>query len=461
MGAFTLSGLMATEALRRPRAVLATIMLALSAGFIILPDPGAQYATMSLHGAPLVYTPAVMGIITGSMFNAFCMVLVVLAMSTLAPLRTWRAVLGVAAAPSWKLAVGLWIAAFGVALFLLTCIFCGALLRASSVLHTSGSWLGGLWIFFTWSYALGIVGAAFAATLYSVVALRLATHPAWLMGVTFIAFIVWLAVFGVALGPFIDIDGRGFAIAQLLPNAHPQDLSMGFIFSSHKKPPVHAQEVADLLSTAGGVMFLMTRFLFVTVAMFTALALSGPRVAPLVVRSRNFGRGFANFTSRLGARFGLTGVIIGQTWSAPLWALALVVAAVVAETIKANDPLAVVALGFAWGICMLRWPELCEAFEQGGLRSLVQPSVMGPWPVRIRLFLSILIQMSILALPLAMTLASTGRAHGLIWLTTQIAAAPLLCVGLARLRGGATMFSLIAMAWWYLMISGNAPVPAG
>jgi hypothetical protein len=51
--------------------------------------------------------------------------------------------------------------------------------------------------------------------------------------------------------------------------------------------------------------------------------------------------------------------------------------------------------------------------------------------------------------------------HGLLWLATQIVAAPLLCVGLARLRGGATMFSLVAMAWWYLMISGNAPIPGG
>jgi len=75
MGAFTLARLIALEALRRPRAVLATIMLALSAGFIILPDPGANYATMTLHGAPLVYTPAVMGIITGEMFIAFSMVL--------------------------------------------------------------------------------------------------------------------------------------------------------------------------------------------------------------------------------------------------------------------------------------------------------------------------------------------------------------------------------------------------
>jgi hypothetical protein len=67
--------------------------------------------------------------------------------------------------------------------------------------------------------------------------------------------------------------------------------------------------------------------------------------------------------------------------------------------------------------------------------------------------------MSILALPLAIALAASGRERGLIWLAAQIVAAPLFCVGLARLRGGATMFSLAAMACWYLMISGNAPIP--
>ncbi len=69
--------------------------------------------------------------------------------------------------------------------------------------------------------------------------------------------------------------------------------------------------------------------------------------------------------------------------------------------------------------------------------------------------------MGVLALPLAIALAASGRVHGLLWLAMQVAAAPLLCVGLARLRGGATMFSLAAMMWWYLMISGNAPIPGG
>lgn len=459
MGALSLARLIAREASRRPRAVLATIMLALSAGFVILPDPGAHYATMTFHGAPLVYSPAVMGIVTGEMFIAFSMLLVMLAMSALAPMRTWRAVLGVTAAPSWKLALGLWIAAFGAGLFLLSCIFAGALLRASSVLSTD--WPGGLWIFFTWSYGLGVVGAAFAATLYSVLALRLATHPGWLMGATFLAFIIWVAVFGVGLSEIVDVDGRGFAIAQLLPHANAHDLGMGFIFSSHKKAVVHARDVADLISTAGGFRFLMTRGALVVVAMLAALVLSGPRVTPLVVRSRNPKLSLAKFASVLGARFGLTGVIVGQIWSAPLWALVLVIAAIAVETAKVADQTAVIALGFAWGLYMLRWPELCEAFEQGGLRSLVQPSVLGPWPVRLRLFVSIAFQMSVLALPLVIALAASGRVHGLVWLAMQIVAAPLLCVGLARLRGGATMFSLVAMAWWYLMISGNAPVPAG
>jgi hypothetical protein len=461
MGAFTLARLMALEALRRPRAVLATVMLALSAGFIVLPDPGAPYATMTLHDAPLVYNPAVMGIIAGEMFIAFSMPLLMLAMSALAPLRTWRAVFGVAAAPSWKLALGLWIVAFGAGLFLLSCIFGGALLRASSVLGASGDWPGRLWIFFTWSYGLGVVGAAFAATLYSVLALRLVTRPGMLMGATFIAFILWLAVFGVGLSGLVDIDGRGFAVAQLFPGVHNVDLGMGFIFSSHKKAAVHARDLSDLISTAGGIRFLLMRGVLVVVAMLVALISSGPRVAPLVVRSRHSKFRLARFTSALGARFGLTGVIIGQIWSAPLWALVLLAAAVGVETVKAGDPISVVALGFAWGLYMLRWPEICEAFEQGGLRSLIQPSVLGPWPVRLRLCVGIALQMSALALPLAIALAVSGRPHGLFWLAAQIAVAPLLCAALARLRGGATMFALAAMAWWYLMISGNAPIPAG
>ncbi len=461
MSAIILARLMALEALRRPRAALVTVMLALSAGFIILPDPTAQYATMTFRGAALIYSPAVMGVITGEMFIAFSLPLVMLAMSGLAPIQQWRAVFGVAAGPSWKLALGLWIAAFSAGMFLLSCIFGGALLRASSVLDASGSWLHGAWIFFTWSYGLGVVGAAFAATLYSVLALRLATRPGFLMGATFLFFVALAALFGTGLVAFADIDGRGFAVSQLLTRANPQDLGMGFIFSSHKKAALHAHEVGDLIRTSGGVDFLITRMAWTLAALLVALLLSGRRVAPLVMHSRKAKRWFAKFTTVLGARFGLTGVIFGQVWRLPFWALALIVAAVVAETMNSADRNAVIALGFAWGLCMLRWPELCEAFEQGGLRSLVQPSVIGPGPVRVRLFIAIALQMSVLAIPLAITLAISGRVNGLIWLATQIVAAGFLCVGLARLRGGATMFSLTAMTWWYLMVSGNALVPGG
>jgi hypothetical protein len=281
------------------------------------------------------------------------------------------------------------------------------------------------------------------------------------MGATFVAFIVWVAVFGVGLADFVDINGQGFAIGQLFPQANKLDLSMGFIFAAHKKAALHAREVGALIGTPGGALFLLQRAMLVATAMLASLALSGPRVAPLVVRSRNWKRGLAGFTSALSARFGLSGVIVGQIWSAPLWAFVLLAAAVAAETVKAGEPLSVVALGFAWGLYMLRWPELCEAFEQGGLRSLVQPSVLGPWPIRVRIAVNIALQMSVLALPLAIALAAAGRMHGLIWLAAQIGAAPLLCVGLARLRGGATIFSLAAMMWWYLMISGNALIPAG
>lgn len=462
MGALALARLMAKEALRRPRALLATIMLALSAGFVILPDPGANYATMTFHHQPLAYTPAVMGIITGDMFVAFSMLLGVLAMSALAPLRAWRAVFGVAAAPSWKLALGLWFAAFAAGLFLLTCIFAGALVRASGVLRASGDVPSALWIFFTWTYSLGIVGAAFAATVYSVLALRLATHPALLMGATFLAFVLWVSAVLLGLSDVADIDGKAFAVAQLFPDAQTLDLGMGFLFGMHNKVALHAHAVGDVLGTPGGPAFLAKRGMLVVVAAALALLLSGARVAPLAPRSRNWTRGLTALASMLSARFGLMGVIIGQVWNAQLWALVLVAAAVGAEAYYALSPqVAVIPLGFAWGLYMLRWPDLTEVFEQGGLRSLVQPSVLGPWPIRFQIAVNIAVQMTVLALPLALVLAGTGRVQGLAWLAAQIAAAPLLCVGLARIRGGATMFSLVAMVWWYLMISGNAVIPPG
>jgi hypothetical protein len=456
MGALTLAGLIWTEASRRPRAVFAVIMLALSAGFVILPDPGAAYATLTFHGHPLIYTPAVMGFIAGGEFVAFAVPLCILAMSALAPMRAWRSVFGVAAAPSWALALGAWIAAFGAGLFLLTCIWSGALLRASSVLSASGDWPAALWIFFTWTYGLGVVGAALAATVYSVLALRLATRPGLLMGTTFI---LWITVLVALVASSSDVTGEGFAVSHLFPQAHRLDLSMGIIGGVRNRTGVRSRDVGDLLSISGGASFLMMRAGFVAAALLTALVLSGPRVAPLVVRSKTATR--TGLAGMFGARFGLSGVIISQVWSAPLWALVLLIAAIGLEVFYAAKPNSVIALGFAWGLYMLRWPELCEAFEQGALRSLVQPSVLGPWPIRLRLVFAIAAQMSILALPLIVVLAAAARVHGLMWLATQIALAPLLCVGLARLRGGATIFSLAAMAWWYLMVSGNAAIPMG
>jgi hypothetical protein len=449
---------MALETLRRPRAVIAVVMLALSAGFVILPSPGAAYATLTFHRHVLIYTPAVMGFITGGEFVAFAILLSVLAMSALLPMRAWRSILGVAAAPSWKPALGLWVAGFGVGLFLLTCIFVGALLRASNVLAASGDWLDSLWIFFTWSYGLGVVGAAVAATVASVVLLRFATRPALLMGATFVA---WIVVLGALIASSADIAGHGFGLAHLFPQAQRSDFAMGIIASAHLGPGLQARAVVALPGIEGGVAFLSSRLAVVFAALAVALVLSGPRLRPLVVRSRNSRRLLTEYVSRLGARFGLAGVIVGQIWSAPLWTLVLLAAALVVETVYAGAPISVMALGFAWGLYMLRWPELCEAFEHYGLRSLVQPSVLGPWPIRFQVGANIAVQMSLFALPLVIALAAAGRMHGLAWLGAQIVAAPLLCVGLARLRGGATIFSLAAMLWWYLMVSGNAIIPSG
>jgi hypothetical protein len=456
MGALTLARLMGLEALRRPRAVFAAVMLALSAGFMILPSPGASYATLTFHRHSLVYTPAVMGFIAGGEFVAFAILLGVLAMSALAPLRAWRSVFGVTAAPAWTLALGLWLAGFGVGLFLLGCIYGGALLRASGVLGASGDWLGGFWIFFTWTFGLGVVGAALAATVASVVALRLATRPALLMGATFL---IWITVLSALVAGPADITGQGFGLAHLFPLARRTDFSMGFIFNGHHLAGVQARDVGALPGVSGGVTFLLTRVAFVVAALLAALTLSGPRVMPLKAPGRTATHAVANYASVLSARFGLAGVITRQIWSAPLWVLVLLAAAIAFETFGAGGTLSVIALGFAWGLYMLRWPELSEAFEHGALRSLVQPSVRGPWPIRLQIATNIGLQMSLIALPLAIALAAAGRLHGLFWLAAQIAIAPLLCVGLARLRGGATMFSLAAMLWWYLMISGNAQIP--
>ena len=458
MGALTLARLMALESLRRPRAVIAVIMLALSAGFVILPSPGAAYATLTFHRHPMIYTPAVMGFITGGEFVAFALLLTVLAMSALSPMRVWRSVLGVTAASSWKLASGLWVACFGVGLFLLTSIFGGALLRASNVLDASGNWGDGFWIFFTWTYGLGIVGAALGATVASVLLLRLATRPALLMGATFVA---WIVVLGALIASSVDIAGHGFGLAHLFPQAQRTDFAMGIIAAAHHGPGVRARDIGALPDIQGGASFLWSRLALVFAGLAVALVLSGPPVRPLVVKSRASKHVVAGYLSALGARFGLTGVIVRQIWSAPLWAFVLLAAALVVETIYAGGQFSVMALGFAWGLYMLRWPELCEAFEHGGLRSLVQPSVLGPWPIRLRIGANIAIQMGLFALPLIAALASAGRVHGLAWLGTQIAIAPLVCVGLARLRGGATLFSLAAMLWWYLMVSGNVSIPAG
>lgn len=112
-------------------------------------------------------------------------------------------------------------------------------------------------------------------------------------------------------------------------------------------------------------------------------------------------------------------------------------------------------------LVMLRWPEVCEAFEQGALRSLIVPSVLGPWPIWLQLFVQITFQAGVLALPLVLAFAPTGRTNALTWAAAQVVAAPLICVVLARLRNGATVFGLGAMGWWYMLVSGNLTPPPG
>lgn len=458
MGAFTLSRLIWREAARRPRAILATIMLALSAGFLVLPDPGAGYATLTLRERPLAYTPAVMGFITGGEFTAFSGALGVLAMTVMAPLAAWRTVYGVTAAPAWRLALGAWIAAFAVGLFLLTCIWAGALVRAWQVIEQAGDVATGLWVFASWTYGLGVVGAGLSATVYAVLSLRLATRPGLFMGAAFLA---WILILSLAISKGVDLSGEHFASPHLFPGVRSPDLSMGIIVGAHRQGAVVTHPLGDLLATPGGAGFLASRLALVLAGLALTLLLSGPQVKPVVARSRGGAWPLHALASAIAARLGLAGVVFRQVWTASPSTLVVLAVAVSVEAWHGNDPLGVIALGFAWGLYMLRWPELCAAFEQGALRSLVAPSVLGPWPVRAQLLGQIAVQLAVLALPLALTFASASRTGALSWLAVQVAVAPILCVGLARLPGGATLFSLGAMVWWYLLVSGNLRAPFG
>ncbi len=314
----------------------------------------------------------VMGIITGEMFIAFSMVLVMLAMSALAPLRTWRAAMGVAAAPSWKLALGLWTAGFGASLFLLTCIFGGALLRASDVLGASGNWLEGLWIFFTWRLLRPSAHRRRPRSpprSYSVLALRLATRPGLLMGATFRRLhrlgspcSAW------GLAGLIDVNGQGFAIKQLFPQAHALDLGMGFIFASHKKAAVHARDVADLIGTAGGAPLPSATCRAGGHGDARGLWLYRDRASRRLWCAAGIrGRVLAGFASRIGARFGLSGVIVDRYGARRSGRSSLLAAAVARGDAQGGRTGFRRRARFRLGaLYMLRWPELCEAFEQGG-----------------------------------------------------------------------------------------------
>ena len=136
MGAFTLSRLIWLEASRRPRALFAVIMLALSAGF---PDPARPRRRLrhpDLARRPARLQPRGDGLHhRGGEFTAFAGAVGVLAMTVVAPMKAWRALSGIAGAPAWRIALGGWVAAFGVGLFLLTAIWAGALVRGWSVLE--------------------------------------------------------------------------------------------------------------------------------------------------------------------------------------------------------------------------------------------------------------------------------------------------------------------------------------
>ena len=339
--------------------------------------------------------------------------------------------------------------------FLLTAIFGGALLRAWSVLSAGGDPLGGVLVFSSWAFGMGVAGAGVSATIYATLSMRLATRPGWFMAATFLAWVLFLSL---AISPVVDFSGQAFVGPLLFPGQRALELGMGIEVTSAKHPAVAAHALGDLFSTPGGLAFMGNRLAIAGVGLAATLNVLGPRLKPLVPRVRA-GWSASKTGSVISARLGLTGVLFRQLWGKPLLALAALVAALAFEALHATDRVGVMALGFAFGLVMLRWPEVCEAFEHGALRSLIAPSVLGPQPIRLQLYAQIALQAGVLALPLVLAFAASGRTNALAWVAVQVVGAPLLCVALARLRGGATIFSLGAMAWWYVLVSGNLTPP--
>jgi hypothetical protein len=291
--------------------------------------------------------------------------------------------------------------------------------------------------------------------------MRLATRPGLFMGATFIA---WVTILSTSLSNHVDLSGQYFAGPLLIPGYKAVGLAGGFGMGIEAGIKQHAavatRVLGDLFSTPGGLQFFGNRLAIAGAGLFLTLILSGTRLDPLVPRVRT-GWSVSKLGAAISARFGLSGVIFRQLWSKRFLTLAALITAVVFEALHTGDRVGAMALGFAFGLVMLRWPELCEAFEQGALRTLIAPSVLGPWPIRLQLYLQITAQAAVLALPLILAFAATARPNALLWLALQITVAPLLCVALSRLRGGATIFSLLAMGWWYMLVSGNLPPPAG
>jgi hypothetical protein len=457
MRSLSLTWLICAEAARRPRAIISIAMLGIGVGFVILPNPDSAYATLTLNGFPLKYSAGVMGFIAGGEFSAFGGLLGVLSMTVAVPTAAWRKVSGIAGVPAWRITAGVWLAALVGGLFLLTCMCAGTILRASPLVAVDGSIATGVWIFSSWAYGLGVAGAGISASIYAILSPRLASRPGWLIGA---AFATWMVVTVLLLSTGADPYGMNFAGPLLVPAHHAHNLALGIVGHVRRGAAIAPLALSAIFMVPGGMLLVLERLAIVIAGLVLALLSSGARFRPVETgRGRRASRWFV-WTSRTAARFGLAGVLFRQIWALPLLAIFALAVAFSVEVLQAGRPLGCIALGFAWGFYVLRWPEICAVFEYGNLRHLVAPSVLGPWPIRAMLVTQIILQMGLLALPEAIAFAANRRFDALIWLGVQVLFVPLLCIGIARLRSGAALFSLAGAAWWYMMVSGNfAPPP--
>jgi hypothetical protein len=437
-------------------------MLALVAGFLVLPDADAAYTTFSYQGQRLVYTPAVMGIIAGNEFSGFITFFGAIALATMVPQQTWRTVFALSGVASWRLALGVWIAYFGIFAGLLIAIWCGGIVRNATILSQGQGLLSGAAVFLSWTLGLGLVGAAYAALATTILSLRLVRRPILMVAGIFAAWIGFL-ILGIIPNTAIgDIVGTQYASQLILPDAA-GDYSAGILVGHGDKPPLVTKALGGLWSAPRSGPFIMQHLALIGLMLAATLALAGPRLEVLpALRSARASTILSRTLNQRGlARFGLNGFIFKYLWQSSAMVAGGLLLTFGAQIWFFRSDSAAIPLGLSWGLYMLRWPGMCEVFERGCLRTLAESSPLGLPAVRIRLWAAIALQASLLALPFATCAAMNAQPGKLGWLVAQILIAATACVALVRFRGGSTLFSLIALLWWYMLISGNMPGAGG